>query len=196
MFTGIIEAEGTVNQVTLDDTNRTFRIESNISSEFKIDQSISHDGVCLTVTLTGPSWHEVTAVKETIDSSCVGNWVDGSKINLERCLKIGDRLDGHLVQGHVDSIGTCMEIKEVGGSWYFHFSYDPAFSNMLVDKGSITVNGISLTVINPGKDRFSIAIIPYTFEHTNFRDLKVNDTVNLEFDIIGKYIQRKLDPPV
>ncbi len=192
MFTGIIEALGTVRHIEKDRSNRHFTVESAISSELKIDQSLSHDGVCLTVVGLSPGMHVVTAVEETLMRSNLGNWQPGSLVNLERCLPMGGRLDGHMVQGHVDTVATCLEVLETGGSWRFTFRYAPQPEHLLVDKGSVCLNGVSLTVVDPKDDYFSVAIIPYTWEHTNFRDLTVGQTVNIEFDIIGKYIARHL----
>lgn len=192
MFTGIIEALGTVRAVEKDRANRHFLVESTISNELKIDQSLSHDGVCLTVVGLAPNTHTVTAVEETLLRSNLANWQPGSLINLERCLPMGGRLDGHIVQGHVDTVATCLEVVETGGSWRFTFRYAPHPEHLLVDKGSVCLNGVSLTVVEPQDDQFSVAIIPYTWEHTNFRSLAVGHTVNIEFDIIGKYIARHL----
>ncbi|HMN89769.1 MAG TPA: riboflavin synthase [Saprospiraceae bacterium] len=163
---------------------------SPISSELKIDQSVSHNGVCLTVVALGEGVHTVTAVEETLRRSNLGDWRVGSLVNLERAMLANARLDGHLVQGHVDATGICTQIDTRGGSWYIHFRYNPTEEHLLVDKGSVTINGVSLTVVEPANDTFSVAIIPYTYEHTTFNALQVGDRVNLEFDIIGKYIAR------
>jgi riboflavin synthase len=192
MFTGIIEASGVVERLDRDRSNVHFTIASSISPELKVDQSVSHNGACLTVVALGDGTHTVTAVEETLRRTNLGGWQAGTRINLERSLPLGGRLDGHMVQGHVDGLGECLEVLETGGSWRFTFRYDPFPEHLLVDKGSICVNGVSLTVVEPQDDRFSVAIIPYTWEHTNFRDLRAGDTVNLEFDIIGKYIARHL----
>src|SRR5690554_6213186 len=192
MFTGIIETLGEVIGRESDGGNVTFTIQSNISKELKIDQSISHNGVCLTVVGVEADLHQVTAIAETLAKSNLGSLQSGDKVNLERCTVLGGRLDGHIVQGHVDQVGTCVEKYENNGSWIFTFSYDPALGNVTVEKGSITVNGISLTVVNSLPDRFSVAIIPYTIAHTNLQDVNVGDQVNLEFDIIGKYVARLL----
>ena len=165
-------------------------IQSDISSDLHVDQSVSHNGVCLTVESVDNNYHQVTAVQETLMRSNLVDWMIGDPVNLERCLKTDSRLDGHFVQGHVDDIGRCLSVQEVGGSWLFEFAYDSHHAKLLVSKGSIAVNGVSLTVIEPTFDRFKIAIIPYTFEHTNFHQIKPNSKVNLEFDIIGKYILR------
>ena len=190
MFTGIIESLGKVVSATRENENLHLRIQSSISSELKIDQSVSHNGVCLTVVAVEGDEHVVTAIKETIDKSAVGDLAEGDVVNLERAMKLGDRLDGHIVQGHVDTTAVLQELTEEGGSWRFRFAFDPDGQNVLVEKGSITVDGTSLTVVDAGKDAFSVAIIPYTYEHTRFRDYKAGDRVNLEFDMIGKYVQR------
>jgi len=192
MFTGIIETVGEVVRTETDGTNRHFVIKSDISGELRADQSVSHNGVCLTVTKTDGSGHWVTAVAETLEKSNLGGLKAGSKVNLERCMLNNGRFDGHIVQGHVDQIAVIRSIKEVGGSWLFDFEYDPAPGNITVEKGSIAVNGVSLTCFNSAPDRFTVTIIPYTFHHTNFHQLRVGDTVNLEFDIIGKYVKRLL----
>ncbi|MCY7329229.1 MAG: riboflavin synthase [Saprospiraceae bacterium] len=192
MFTGIIEALGTIHNVEKDRSNRHFTVESALSGELKIDQSLSHNGVCLTVVGLAPGTHTVTAVEETLLRSNLNDWTIGSLVNLERCLPMGGRLDGHIVQGHVDTVATCLEVLETGGSWRFTFRYAPHPEHLLVDKGSVGLNGVSLTVVEPQDDQFSVAIIPYTWEHTNFRTLAVGHTVNIEFDIIGKYIARHL----
>lgn len=190
MFTGIIETIGKVVSIQPEGTNLNFRIQSTISDELKIDQSISHNGVCLTVVSISPGEHTVTAIAETLTKSNIGELKVGDEINLERCTKIGSRLDGHIVQGHVDQTATCTSIQNENGSWIFTFKYDVSLKNITVEKGSITVNGTSLTVFNSQDDHFSVAIIPYTFENTNFKHIKVGDTVNLEFDIIGKYVTK------
>lgn len=193
MFTGIIEASGKVVAVNHNKTNRSFCIESSISHEVKIDQSISHDGVCLTVTRVDGNTHWVTAINETLKKSTLGLWETESVVNLERCMIANGRFDGHVVQGHVDQTGKCLSVKDEQGSWLFEFEYDPAFGNVTVEKGSICINGVSLTCFNSNENRFTVAIIPYTFEHTNFKNLKAGDWVNLEFDIIGKYVKRLLN---
>lgn len=195
MFTGIIEALGTVKGMRNEGSNTHFVVESGISDELKVDQSLSHNGVCLTVTKAGGQQHEVTAVEETLRRTALGELHVGDTVNLERCLRVGDRLDGHFVQGHVDMTATCTEVRDANGSWYFSFQFEPTEKReglLLVDKGSICVNGVSLTVINPTEDRFSVAIIPYTFEHTTFGNLKAGMRVNLEFDVLGKYISRMM----
>lgn len=190
MFTGIIEALGTVQKVEKDRENVHFTIESPISGDLKIDQSVSHNGVCLTVVGLSEGAHTVTAVAETLRRTNLGAWQPGTLVNLERCLQLGARLDGHLVQGHVDALAECLEVAETGGSWRFTFRCPAGQESLLVDKGSVCLNGVSLTVVEPVDDRFSVAIIPYTWEHTNFKTLRAGDTVNIEFDIIGKYIAR------
>jgi len=192
MFTGIIETVGTVTQVTNTGTNRSFFIESPVSDELKVDQSVSHNGVCLTVEETGPGWHRVTAIEETLKKTSLGNWQSGTLVNIERCLKLDGRLDGHLVQGHVDTTGICIGKEAKNGSWEFEFEFPKKFAALIIEKGSICVNGISLTAFGVGKKKFSVAIIPYTFEHTNMQNLQEGDTVNLEFDLLGKYITRSL----
>lgn len=196
MFTGIIETMGEVIGLEQDQTNLHITVRSTVSRELKIDQSISHNGVCLTVIGTDGHTHRVTAIVETLEKSNLGRLALGDQVNLERCTQVGGRLDGHIVQGHVDQIGTCVDVVSENGSWVFTFSYDAAATgNVTVEKGSITVNGISLTVVNSQEDRFSIAVIPYTFEHTNLARIKLGDTVNLEFDIVGKYVARLMGSP-
>ena len=190
MFTGIIEDIGVVKNLVDDKDNLHITIESNITPELKIDQSVAHNGVCLTVVAINNSTYTVTAIKETLDKSALKDLLVNDKVNLERAMKLGDRLDGHIVQGHVDQVGTCIEIQDVNGSWFFTFEYDPSLSNITIEKGSITVNGVSLTVVNSKRNQFSVAIIPYTHEHTNFNSFKEGTVVNLEFDVIGKYVSR------
>lgn len=192
MFTGIIEFIGTVKTIERDRSNVHFTVESPISHELKIDQSVSHNGACLTVVEVGENWHRVTAVEETLRRTNLRYWDIGILVNLERCLPIGGRLDGHIVQGHVDDVAECVEVVETGGSWRCTFRYRPSPEHLLVDKGSVCLDGVSLTVVEPREDLFSVAIIPYTWEHTNFKTLQVGDAVNVEFDIIGKYIARHL----
>ena len=192
MFTGIIETTGQVKDVIVNGSNRVFWVESPISGMLQIDQSIAHNGACLTVDETGAGTHRVTAVKETLVKTELNNWKPGTRINLERCLTLQDRLDGHLVQGHVDTIGECIEIKDQGGSWKFSFRFPKKFGELIIEKGSIAINGISLTAFDVKKSKFSVTIIPYTYEHTSISDLKKGSQVNLEFDLIGKYIQRSL----
>lgn len=193
MFTGIIEATALVSEIRHDGTNRHFRFSSVIGNELKVDQSVSHNGVCLTVTkVDGAGGYWVTAIDETLKKSSLGNLIVGDLVNLERSMLNNGRFDGHIVQGHVDQLGTVKSIEEVNGSWLFNFEYDATRGNVTVEKGSIAVNGISLTCFNSADGRFTTAIIPYTFEHTNFGRLKAGDVVNLEFDIIGKYVSRLL----
>lgn len=188
MFTGIIETIGEVTQIKKEGNNIIFTIKSKISSELKIDQSLSHDGVCLTVVEATESTHSVVAIKETSLKSNVKEWKVGSLINLERAMKLGDRLDGHIVQGHVDCVATCKQILDLDGSWKYTFSYSA--DHETVEKGSITVNGTSLTVVDSLEGSFSVCIIPYTYEHTNFNEFCVGTLVNIEFDVFGKYIQK------
>ncbi|HQS04936.1 MAG: riboflavin synthase [Sphingobacteriales bacterium 17-39-43] len=190
MFTGIIETIGRVSNLKRDQDNLEIIIESDLSNELKIDQSVAHNGVCLTVVAVTEGTHTVTAISETLNKSNLGKLKEGDLLNLERCMQMNGRLDGHIVQGHVDQTGICTEVIEKNGSWEYTISYDPAIGNITVEKGSICVNGISLTVINSKENSFSVAIIPYTYEHTNMKSLKIGDTVNLEFDIIGKYVAR------
>jgi len=192
MFTGIIEELGEVVELQQEKDNLHITVKSKISSELKIDQSLAHNGVCLTVVGLGDETHTITAISETLEKSNLGNLQIGSKLNLERATKIGSRLDGHIVQGHVDQIGTCTRVEELEGSWVFSFAYDPTYNNITIEKGSITVNGVSLTVVNSKENAFSVAIIPYTFDNTNFHQIKPQSTVNLEFDVIGKYVARLL----
>jgi riboflavin synthase len=192
MFTGIIESLGKVESVRKEGTNFHFEIESKISPELKVDQSVSHDGVCLTVTKVVGSIHWVTAIDETLKKSNFNSIVRGSQLNLERCMLNNGRFDGHIVQGHVDQVGIVKSIKDENGSWLFDFEYDPSLGNVTVEKGSIAVNGVSLTCFNSAEGKFTVGIIPYTFENTSFNKLKIGDAVNLEFDIIGKYVKRLL----
>ena len=193
MFTGIIESVGKVARIVEEGTNKHFLFESNIGNELKIDQSVSHNGVCLTVTKVMSNQHWVTAIDETLKKSNLGDLKVGDQVNLERCMLATGRFDGHIVQGHVDQIGVCKSMKEVGGSWLFDFEYDAALGNVTVEKGSISVNGISLTCFNSTKNAFTVAIIPFTYQHTNFNQLSAGVSVNLEFDIVGKYIKRLLN---
>lgn len=190
MFTGIIETTGRVVDLQKDRDNLHLIIGSDISNELKIDQSVAHNGVCLTVVALADGMHTVTAIKETLNKTNLGNLKIGDLINLERCMQMNGRLDGHIVQGHVDQTALCTSVKEMAGSWEYTFTYDPSAGNITVEKGSICVNGISLTVVNSKTDSFSVAIIPYTFEHTNMQNLREGDTINLEFDIIGKYVAK------
>jgi riboflavin synthase len=192
MFTGIIESIGKIDRIVEDGANKHFHISSPISSQLKIDQSLSHDGVCLTVTKVMDGTHWVTAIDETLSKSNLGSVREGDVVNLERCMIVNGRFDGHIVQGHVDQVGTCVNVKEANGSWLFDFEYNPALGNITVEKGSISVNGVSLTCFNSKDGRFTVAIIPYTYENTGFKQIKKGLTVNLEFDIIGKYVKRLL----
>jgi riboflavin synthase len=192
MFTGIIETSGVVEEIHTEGLNKTFRISSPVAHELKVDQSVSHNGVCLTVIKTEGSNYWTTAVHETLTRSNLGSLEKGDHVNLERCMVANGRFDGHVVQGHVDQTGKVRSIVDQRGSWLFEFGYDPSQGNVTVEKGSIAVNGISLTCFNSKADSFTVAIIPYTFDHTNIGKLKVGDTVNLEFDIIGKYVKRLL----
>lgn len=191
MFTGIIEALGTVTALEKEGKNMHLTVSSELSSELQIDQSISHNGVCLTVVSLGDKEHTVTAISETLDLTNIGELSIGSKINLERCMKLSDRLDGHIVQGHVDARAECIAIDEEQGSWRYKFRFDSKYASLILSKGSICVNGISLTSIDPSSDTFEVAVIPYTYEHTTFKNLKVGDDVNIEFDILGKYLERR-----
>lgn len=190
MFTGIIEGAATIKRIEKDNENIHFTFTSPITHELKIDQSLAHDGVCLTVVAIEADAYTVTAIKETLEKTNLRDWTEGTEVNLERAMKLGDRLDGHIVQGHVDQTGVCTNVEEAGGSWYFTFEYDAAANNITIEKGSITVNGTSLTVVNSKENSFSVAIIPYTYEHTNFKHFKAGTIVNLEFDVVGKYVAR------
>ena len=192
MFTGIVEKIGRVAKISLQGKNRHFFIESELAPELKIDQSVAHNGVCLTVVGIQGKVYEVVAIDETLQKTSLGTWQVGDRVNLERAMKLGDRLDGHIVQGHVDQVGICYAIEDAQGSRVFTFHYDPSLGNMTIEKGSITVNGVSLTVVNSQKGAFSVAVIPYTYEHTSFHTLRVGDRVNLEFDVIGKYVLAKV----
>lgn len=194
MFTGIIENLGTVAKVEKSQTNLELYVESTLASELKIDQSVAHNGICLTVVeIFGDRTYRVTAIDETIAKTNIGDLKEGDKVNIERCMTMGARLDGHIVQGHVDQIGICEGVEEHDGSWIYSFSYDPSLGNVTVEKGSITVNGTSLTVVNSVEGGFSVAIIPYTYENTVFHTLRKGDRVNLEFDVIGKYVARMME---
>lgn len=190
MFTGIIETLGIVKHIKKEQENVHFTIESDITHELKIDQSVAHNGVCLTVVEINNSEYIVTAIKETLDKTSLNYLESGTLVNLERAMKLGTRLDGHIVQGHVDQTAKCIRKVDQDGSYIFTFEYDPSLNNVTIEKGSITVNGVSLTVINSKKNEFSVAIIPYTLEHTNFKTIEKDSIVNLEFDVIGKYVAR------
>lgn len=193
MFTGIIETLGIIRKIDNEGSNIHFTIESEISNELKVDQSVAHNGVCLTVTQVEDNSHQVTAVQETLDKSNLGKLTVGHEVNIERCMVMNGRLDGHIVQGHVDQTAICTQKKTLDGSWLFTFEYEEKAGNVTVEKGSICINGISLTCFNSTKNGFSVTIIPYTMEHTNFKKLEINNTVNLEFDIIGKYVSKLLN---
>ncbi len=190
MFTGIIEGFGEVKKLIREDENLHITMESSLTTELKIDQSIAHNGVCLTVVDVSDNQYTVTAIKESLDKTNLSDLTVGAKVNMERAMKLGARLDGHIVQGHVDQVGRCIKVKETGGSWSYTFEYDPKMKNITIEKGSITINGVSLTVIDSGISEFSVAIIPYTYEHTNFHEFKTGTRVNLEFDVVGKYIAK------
>jgi riboflavin synthase len=190
MFTGIIETLGVIKNVVKEQENVHLTINSNITNELKIDQSVAHNGVCLTVVDIKNDEYTVTAIKETLDKTNTGKLKINDIVNLERAMKLGDRLDGHMVQGHVDETAVCTNMKDENGSTVCTFKYTSSKDNITIEKGSITINGISLTVVNSKKDEFSVAIIPYTWEHTTFKTLQVDDVVNLEFDVIGKYVAR------
>lgn len=192
MFTGIIEALGTVQRIQKENGNVHFTIASPLSEELKIDQSVSHNGVCLTVVGLEPGQHRVTAIQETLNKTNLGAWQEGSAVNVERCMPANGRFDGHIVQGHVDQTAVCIASAEEAGSWRYRFQFDPSHGNMVVEKGSICINGVSLTVVDAADDAFSVAIIPYTYEHTNFKTIAQGTVVNLEFDIVGKYIQKMM----
>jgi len=192
MFTGIIETTGFIKNISVTGSNRTFWIESPISQELKIDQSVSHSGICLTIEEMNHTSHKVTAIEETAQKSNIEAWKIGDIINLERSLKLESRLDGHFVQGHVDSVANCIDITEKAGSWEYQFRFPKKFAELVIEKGSICVNGISLTAFDVKKKSFKVAIIPYTYEHTNIKTIQKGDSVNIEFDLLGKYILGKL----
>ncbi len=192
MFTGIIESIGIIKEVISNGSNKTFWIESTISMQLKTDQSVSHNGVCLTVEETRENSHRVTAINETLQKTNLAEWGAGIFINLEQCLQLNDRLDGHIVQGHVDATAICIKRKEKKGSWEFEFRFPKKFAGLVIEKGSICVNGISLTAFDVKRKSFRVAIIPYTYDHTSIKELQEGDSVNLEFDIIGKYLLRTL----
>ncbi len=193
MFTGIIEDIGSIQQLQKEDQNLHITVISSITSELKIDQSVAHNGICLTVVKIDGEKYTVTAIDETIKKTNISNLKVGDSVNLERAMKLGARLDGHMVQGHVDQTAICTAIKEASGSWVFTFEYDETLNNITIEKGSITINGVSLTVVNSAKNSFSVAIIPYTYQHTNFNTFHVGTEVNLEFDVIGKYVKKLFD---
>jgi len=193
MFTGIVEEVGVIEEIRREDLNIHFKIKSSLSHQLKVDQSVAHQGVCLTVTACGDQWHEVTAIHETLSKTNLIHWKQGDYINLERAMQAGGRLDGHFVQGHVDTIISCLEVQEEGGSWRYFFELPESDQFMLIPKGSVCLNGISLTVASLEKNPFSVAIIPYTYHHTQFQYLKAGDAVNIEYDMMGKYLTRYLD---
>ncbi|WP_420571152.1 riboflavin synthase [Kordia sp.] len=192
MFTGIIEELGVITHLEQEKENVHITVQSSLTEELKIDQSVAHNGVCLTVVDRNldKNTYVVTAIQETLEKTNLGTWKVDDRVNLERAMKLGDRLDGHIVQGHVDQVATCTSVKESDGSWYYTFEYDSSLNNITIEKGSITVNGTSLTVVNSKRNSFSVAIIPYTYSHTVFQYMKVGSIVNLEFDVIGKYVAR------
>jgi riboflavin synthase len=190
MFTGIIETLGIIQEIRKEKDNIHITVNSSITDELKIDQSVAHNGICLTVVDVRESNYTVTAIGETIKKTTISHWQTNENVNLERAMKLGDRLDGHIVQGHVDQMGTCIVAKETNGSWFYTLEYDESLGNLTIEKGSVTVNGVSLTVVDSGKNKFSVAIIPYTYEHTNFQNIEIGTKVNLEFDVIGKYVSK------
>jgi riboflavin synthase len=190
MFTGIIETIGTIEELLETGTNKTFRVKSQLAGELKIDQSVAHNGVCLTVENVENGLHQITAIAETLLKTNLSSWKTGTIINLERCMTMNGRLDGHIVQGHVDTTATCTSATAKDGSWEYSFLFDEKFASLIIEKGSITLNGISLTIFNVTNNSFMVAIIPYTYEHTNMQQLQPGDTVNIEFDMIGKYVNR------
>lgn len=193
MFTGIIECVGRIESVTHNGTNASFVVNSPISRELKADQSVSHNGVCLTVESARENTHVVTAIEETLLKTNLASWASGTELNLERCLKMNGRLDGHIVQGHVDTTGICISKTELAGSWEYRFRFPGNFAPLVIEKGSVALNGTSFTCFNAGKDTFTIAVIPYTYSHTNIHTVKEGSIVNIEFDILGKYIQRRFE---
>ena len=190
MFTGIIETMGTITRIDREGGNVHYSLSSNITHELKVDQSLAHNGVCLTVVAIDGDQYTVTAIQETLDKTALKQWAVGDKINLERAMRLGDRLDGHLVQGHVDEVATCTSVEDQDGSWLYRFAYSQDSKNMTIEKGSICVNGTSLTVVGSEPNSFGVAIIPYTYEHTVFHQLQKGDLVNIEFDMLGKYISK------
>ena len=190
MFTGIIEEVGNIKKLVKENTNLHIEVEAAMTSELKIDQSVSHNGICLTVVAIKDQSYTVTAIQETLNKTNLNHLTEGDSVNLERGMKLGDRLDGHIVQGHVDQTAKCIDVQDIDGSWQFTFEYDPSLNNITIEKGSITINGVSLTVVNSERNSFSVAIIPYTFENTTFKTFRKGTVVNLEFDVIGKYVKR------
>lgn len=195
MFTGIVELTGKIVKIEKDQSNIHYTIETNIANELKIDQSMAHDGVCLTIVKVDydKNTYVVTAIQETLDKTNLSTWEVGYEVNLERSMLMNSRFDGHIVQGHVDQTAVCTKVTEEDGSWRFYFKYDPSFNNFTVSKGSVCINGVSLTVVEPTKDTFSVAIIPYTYNVTNFHNFKPGTIINVEFDILGKYVQRLME---
>lgn len=193
MFTGIIETIGTVESVVITGSNYTFQITSSITNELKVDQSVAHDGVCLTVEAINNSTYQVTAIAETIQKTNLQLWKPGTKVNVERCMVMNGRLDGHIVQGHVDCTATCVEKKDLAGSWEYRFVFPEQFAPLVIEKGSISVNGTSLTCFNITNNSFTVAIIPYTYHHTSIQQVQVSSVVNIEFDLLGKYVQRSIE---
>jgi riboflavin synthase len=190
MFTGIIETMGTITHIEREGGNVHYSLSSNITHELKIDQSLAHNGVCLTVIAIDGDQYTVTAIQETLDKTALKQWSVGDKINLERAMRLGDRLDGHMVQGHVDEVASCISVEDQNGSWLYRFEYSENSNNITIEKGSICVNGTSLTVVGSASNTFGVAIIPYTYEHTVFHQLQKGDLVNVEFDMVGKYIAK------
>ena len=190
MFTGIIETTGTIKSISKEENNLHFTINSSFTKQLKVDQSVSHNGVCLTVVEINDNDYVVTAIEETLKKTNLNKLVVGSMVNLERCTKVGDRLDGHIVQGHVDGLAECINVLEKGGSWEFTFSGNQQVEKLTVNKGSISINGVSLTIVETKNNQFSVAIIPYTYKHTNFNEIRIGDKVNIEYDIIGKYVMK------
>jgi riboflavin synthase len=192
MFTGIIESLGKIHSIDTNGTNKTFWVESSLTAELKVDQSLSHNGVCLTVEEVKDNLHRVTAIEETLEKTNLGTWQPGDLVNLERCMVMNGRLDGHIVQGHVDATAACLQRTDKDGSWQYRFEFPKKFSHLVIEKGSISLNGISLTIFNVKKSKFDIAVIPYTYEHTNIQSVVPGSLVNIEFDLIGKYVTRFL----
>lgn len=190
MFTGIIDQVGTVQKVETEGSNKIIWINSSISGELKVDQSVSHNGVCLTIEALSNKSHRVTAIEETLLKTTMGSWIAGTMVNLERSVRVNDRLDGHIVQGHVDTVAKCSSITEKNGSREYTFELENQFRSLVIEKGSVAINGISLTLFDVTENYFTVAIIPYTFQHTNMQQLQINELVNIEFDIVGKYINR------
>lgn len=191
MFTGIVETLGTIARIEKQGSNVDFWVNTPITNELKIDQSVAHNGVCLTVVAIDGDVYKVTAVAETLEKTNLGQWQEGRKVNIERSLRVGDRLDGHFVQGHVDATATCIEKQTLDGSWLFRFRFPVEFAALMIEKGSVCINGTGLTVFNVGKDEFTVTIIPYTYDHTNFHELQEGQLVNIEFDVLGKYLMRQ-----